>query len=770
MSPRRQLPRGPKAVPNLGDQRLGAVRTAHIPHLGEPRRMRRFGNIHADPATGGLNPNCLTYSIDYIGTGAGRGGGMTRRHRGRRAGCFAVAPLLIVAGVGAALGADLPAARAPSFVDWSGGYIGIQGSGGNSYGAFDFRDTSIGGRSVPAFRTGDATGRSDLGRNATTAVGGVFGGYTWQDGPWIYGVEADLSAANLKRPVVLSGLGDDPALGLIRVKTDLYGTLRGRFGYAFERALVYATFGLGGANARVLAAYPDVDTGAENRVRRDLSYLGFTLGAGVQFALNEHLALGIDYRYLDLGGNRRVDLGTVPGLSGGPVATQISGTAHQMMARLSWHPGGLVLPPEAEDAPGGFDERFSLHGQTTLVAQGVPGFRAPYTGPASLIGRQVQSTTTATAFLGLKLVEGTELYYNPEFSQGFGLSRTLGVAGFVNGEAQKAGAPFPKLRSNRYFVRQTFGLGGETEDVPDGPNQVATRRDIERITVVAGKFALGDFFDGNVYAHDPRVDFMNWGIWASGAYDFPANLPGFTQGVMVEYNRREFAIRAAYTQVPKEPSSDVLDPRVFRRAGTTIEFEERHVLPVLDQPGKLRIGFFTNVGNTADFREVVDLTRASVFGDINDAAAATRASRRKTGFYLNLEQAVTPDLGVFARASANDGRSESLSFTDIDSSVSGGISLKGTAWGRPADTFGIGTSRNGISPSHRAFFANGGIGLLIGDGRLTYAPERAFETYYALSLGKALTVSFNYQHIENPAYNRDRGPADFFGTRLHADF
>ncbi|GJD68766.1 hypothetical protein MMMDOFMJ_1690 [Methylobacterium gnaphalii] len=137
---------------------------------------------------------------------------------------------------------------------------------------------------------------------------------------------------------------------------------------------------------------------------------------------------------------------------------------------------------------------------------------------------------------------------------------------------------------------------------------------------------------------------------------------------------------------------------------------------------------------------------------------------------MNLEQAVTSDLGVFARASAGDGRNENLSFTDVDRSFSGGLSLKGTAWGRPSDTLGLGASVNQLSPSHRAFFAAGGFGLLIGDGQLNYAPERAIEAYYAISLTKSLTVSFDYQHVENPAYNRDRGPADFFGTRLHAEF
>ncbi|MDR7035910.1 high affinity Mn2+ porin [Methylobacterium sp. BE186] len=679
---------------------------------------------------------------------------------------------------GFARAADVARPAPPAFIDWSGPYLGLEGSAGASFGALNFDATTVGGRPVPPFTSGDATGRFDIGRDATSVVGGAFAGYNWQSGPWLYGIEADLAGANLKRPIAstVPGFGYEavaPPFGLIRGKTDLYGTLRARLGIGFERALVYATFGLAGAETRILAEYPDLAGGPGARARYDLTRLGFTLGAGVQYAIGDHLALGLDYRYLDLGRSGRFDLGTVPGPNGGPVSTRVGAVSNQMLARLSWYPQGLALPPEADE--GGPDaaalaERFSLHGQTTFFNQAVPGFRSPYRGPNSLVPHQAQATTTATLFLGLKLWEGTELYYNPEFSQGFGLSRTLGVAGFVNGEAQKAGAPFPKLRSNRYFLRQTFGLGGETEDVADGPNQVATRRDVERVTVVAGKFALGDFFDGNAYAHDPRVDFMNWSLWASTAWDFPANLPGFTQGVMVEYNRKEFAIRAAYTQVPKEPSNDVLDPRVFRRGGATIEFEERHVLPGLDQPGKLRIGLFSNVGNSANYRETVALTQAGLFADASEAADATRRPRRKSGLYLNLEQAVTADLGVFARASAADGRNENLSFTDVDRSLSGGISLKGTAWDRPADTVGLGATANGLSPAHRAFFANGGLGLLIGDGRLNYGTERAFEAFYALSLAKSVTLTFNYQFVVNPAYNRDRGPANFFGTRIHADF
>ncbi|GEP11718.1 hypothetical protein MMMDOFMJ_1691 [Methylobacterium gnaphalii] len=543
--------------------------------------------------------------------------------------------MLIAAGLVAhqTQAADIAAfVPAQGFVDWTGSYLGVQGSAGASFANYEFGPTTIGSRRIATFETGDATGRNNLGREATSALGGAFGGWTWQSGAFVYGIEVDLVGANLKRPAPSNALGlgyeaIEPLFGVIREKTDLLGTGRLRLGYAFDRNLVYASFGLAGANGRVLAAYPDLAEGGVNTARRDVSYLGFTLGTGVQHAISPDFSLGLDYRYIDFGQTGRFDFGVLPGINGGPVSTRSSFISHEMMVRLYWHPEGLKLPVESDEDKPSEPSRFSLHGQTTFINQGVSGFRSPYRGEQSLVPHQAQATTTATAYVGVKLFEGTEFYYNPEFSQGFGLSRTLGVAGFVNGEAQKAGAPFPKLRSNRYFLKQTFGLGGETEEVPDGPNAIAGTRDVERVTVVVGKFALGDYFDNNAYAHDPRVDFFNWGLWGSAAWDFPANLPGFTQGLMVEYNRTEFALRAAYTQVPKHPSSDVFDSRVLDRQGITAEIEERHTLPWLEQPGKLRLGFFSNVGNTANYREAVTLTQLGAFTDVNDAAAATRTAR-----------------------------------------------------------------------------------------------------------------------------------------------
>ncbi|MBN9011840.1 MAG: carbohydrate porin, partial [Rhizobiales bacterium] len=412
-------------------------------------------------------------------------------------------------------------------------------------------------------------------------------------------------------------------------------------------------------------------------------------------------------------------------------------------------------------------DNWNIHGQTTLIAQGYPRIHSPYEGASSLPGGgQVRETWTADAFLGWRLWDGSEFYFKPELAQGFGLNSTLGIAGFPNGEAQKGGADFPKFRPQRYFLRQTFGLGGEQEEIADGSLQLAGKRDIDRITLTIGRFAVGDFFDGNAYAKDPRTDFMNWSIWASGAYDFPADLPGFTRGAVVELNRKDWAVRAGFFQVPEEPNSDVL---VYKGgAGGVVELEERYT--IFDRPGKLRLAAFANRGKTGSYRSALGLAMSDPALNVNDAMASLRRNRMKYGFYANLEQAITADIGLFARASWNDGQSEILSFTDIDRSVSGGVSIKGNSWGRPNDTVGVAGAVNGLSGANRDFLAAGGIGLLIGDEMLNYRTEKIFEAYYAYGLNKWNTLTFDYQFVANPAYNANRGPVSIFSVRAHAEF
>jgi high affinity Mn2+ porin len=589
----------------------------------------------------------------------------------------------------------------------------------------------------------------------TGMIAGFQAGYNLQlPNRVVLGVEAD---ASFTSPV------DRPKLDPAPFNTTLEyaATARGRIGYAFGTILPYVTGGLAWGQTRV-----NTNAGDGSLLSSQLlPHVGWTAGLGMEMAVGGNWTARIEYDYIDLA-RRTYGLADamLPDLNVDPRIHALKvGLNYQLGDTPLWAPSA-TSPIDGMQLPQSPD--WNVHGQTTFIAQGYPSIRSPYEGANSLPGGgQGRETLTADAFLGWRLWDGGELYFNPELAQGFGLNTTLGLAGFSNGEAQKGGTDFPKIRPQRYFFRQTFGLGGEQEEVADGPLQLAGKRDIDRVTLTVGRFAVGDFFDGNSYAKDPRADFMNWAIWSSGAYDFPADLPGFTRGAVVELNRKDWALRAGLFQVPSAPNSDVL---TSKGGGAVVELEERYAIS--DQPGKLRLGVFGNQGNTANYREALAIVAADPSLDINATAASIRHIQPKYGFYANMEQAITKDIGIFARASWNDGQTEILSFTDIDRSMSGGVSIKGSSWGRTNDTIGIGGAINGLSAAHRDFLAAGGIGLLIGDGQLNYSEEKILEAYYAYNLNKSSTLTFDYQFIADPAYNADRGPVSVFSARAHAEF
>jgi high affinity Mn2+ porin len=642
-----------------------------------------------------------------------------------------------------ATAADLPL-KAPALTavyDWSGFYVGGHfGYGGGSLGP-DTNPLPLQGVLFP--------------HSVTGLIGGYQIGYNRQfSNRVVLGVEAD---ATFTSPTDQPALGRMPPVAF-NTTLDYVGTVRGRVGYALGTWMPYLTGGFAWGHTRVLingdpASTSDIISSAGHY------HAGWTAGLGVEFAVSGNWSAKLEYDYVDLS-DQRYDLSGF-----GLLDTNVDPRINLLKFGLNYHFGDLPLKQTDKTLLPESDE-WNVHAQTTFLPQGYPPIRALYTGPDSLPpGGQLQATWTSTAFLGARLWDGGEVYFDPELAQGFGLNGTLGLAGFSNGEAQKAGAAFPKIRAQRYYLKQTFGLGGEQEDVPDGPNQLAGKRDIDRVTVVVGRFAVGDFFDNNAYAHDPRADFMNWALWESASYDFPADLPGYTRGAMVELNRKDWAVRGAVLEVPSQPNSDVL---TFKTGGVVVEFEERH--NIFDQPGKLRLGAFGNQGVTGNYREALEIEAIDPTQDINTVMASIRHVNPKYGVYANLEQQVVQDVGLFARASWNDGHNEILSFTDIDRSLSAGLSIKGSFWGRPNDTIGIGGVINGLSAAHRDFLAAGGLGLLIGDGALNYRPEQILETYYAYSVSKNLTLTADYQLVNNPSYNADRGPVSIFSGRLHGEF
>ena len=637
----------------------------------------------------------------------------------------------------AATAADLPL-KAPAMMavyNWTGFYVGGHfGYGGGSLGP-DTNTLPLQGVLFPHSTTG--------------VIGGYQMGYNRQfANRFVLGIEAD---ATFSGPLDQSAFGRLPPAPF-NTTLDYIGTVRGRVGYAFGMWMPYLTGGFAWGHTRA-----EINDGSGAIIGHYQA--GWTAGLGVEFAVSGNWSAKLEYDYVEL--SRQLYDFSGFGLPNTAVDPRIN----FLKFGINYHFGDLPLKPTDKTLLPESDI-WNIHAQTTFLPQAYPAIRAPYSGPDSLpAGGQLQSTWTTTAFLGARLWEGAEVYFDPELAQGFGLNGTLGVAGFPNGEAQKAGAAFQKARAQRYYLKQTFGLGGEQEEVSDGPNQLAGKRDIDRITLVVGRFAVGDFFDNNAYAHDPRADFMNWALWEAAAYDFPADLPGYTRGAMAEFNRKDWAVRAGVFEVPTQPNSDIL---TYKTVGTIIEFEGRY--NIFEQPGKLRLGAFGNQGVTGNYRQALAIEAMDPALDINDVMASIRHVNPKYGFYANLEQQIVPDVGLFARASWNDGQNEILSFTDIDRSLSGGLSIKGSFWSRPNDTVGIGGAINGLSAAHRDYLAAGGIGLLIGDGRLSYSPEQIFEIYYAYSISKNLTLTADYQLVTNPSYNADRGPVSIFSGRVHGEF
>jgi high affinity Mn2+ porin len=425
----------------------------------------------------------------------------------------------------------------------------------------------------------------------------------------------------------------------------------------------------------------------------------------------------------------------------------------------------LALADDAP-APAPADQIWAIHGQATVTAQATPAFHAAYSGPNSLFaGGQGRETADITLYAGLRLWRGAELWINPEVDQGFGLSDTFGVAGFPSGEAYKVGARDPYLKLPRLFVRETIDLGGESQSVDPDLNQLDGRQTADRIVVTLGKFGVTDLFDTNGYAHDPRSDFMNWTLIDTGTFDYAADAWGYTYGAAVEWYQGPWTMRAGVFNLSTTPNSPDLVSN-FSQFQTVLELEQRHRW--FGRDGKMAVTGFMTRGRMGSFEDA--LRRAALTGQPADITAVRRYQGRG-GVSVNVEQGLTDDLGLFIRAGLADGHKEAFEFTDVDKSIAAGLSLKGKAWGRGDDVVGLAGVVNGVSKVEERFFDAGGLGILIGDGRLTRpGPEQIVEAYYDLAVVKGVNLTFDYQFIDNPAYNRDRGPVSVFGARLHAQF
>ncbi|HWH69025.1 MAG TPA: carbohydrate porin, partial [Candidatus Sulfotelmatobacter sp.] len=368
----------------------------------------------------------------------------------------------------------------------------------------------------------------------------------------------------------------------------------------------------------------------------------------------------------------------------------------------------IGLPLQAQEATNvAAPQAWNWHVQNTDIVQGDPGFHAPYSGPNSLRSDgEIQESVSLDLYVGTRLWRGAEAYGDGLLWQGFGLSKTLGVEGFPNGEAFRVGTDIPNVNCARLFLRQTFGLGGEQETLEDGPLQLAGKQDVSRLTLTVGRFSAKDIFDSNAYANDARTQFLNWGLMANEAWDYPADSLGFTTGLAAELNQPNWALRYGFFQVPHTANGLAQDPHYLEAWGMVVEVERRFAFR--EHPGAVRLLSYLNRAHMGSFQEALNTPVRPA--DVEP----TREYRYKYGFGLNIEQEVVTNLGAFLRLGWNDGQSESWMFADVDRTLSLGLSLSGAKWSRPQDTVAVAGLLNGISREHRDFFAAGGTGILAG--------------------------------------------------------
>ena len=415
-------------------------------------------------------------------------------------------------------------------------------------------------------------------------------------------------------------------------------------------------------------------------------------------------------------------------------------------------------------------ERFSFHAQSTYINQLHNSFNSSYNGQNSLLSRTEGAdgrsySLSGTLFLGAKLWQDTEVYYNPEMFAGTPFTGSLvGLGGFQNGELQKGAYAPPIYYTGRAFIRQTFQFGGEREYLESSANQLAKYVDTTRLVISAGKFNTLDFFDDNSYSHDPRTQFQNFAIFSMGAYNYAADTKGFTVGVVAEWYQDNWLLKAARLALPKVPNTADLDYSLSENYGDQVELTREH--KIYDQPGAIRALYFRGNAFMSNYRDAINLgIQTNTTPDILN----TRYGQQSFwGYGINLEQALSDDIGVFARWSWNTGRTETQTL-DISQSLSGGVSIKGTSWGRSEDVIGIGYAVSGISASEIEYLQRGGMTAFIGDGNLQYEREKVFEAYYSIKAYKGVYLTADFQRIENPAFNSARGPINIFGLRAHIE-
>jgi len=413
--------------------------------------------------------------------------------------------------------------------------------------------------------------------------------------------------------------------------------------------------------------------------------------------------------------------------------------------------------------------RISLHFQTTYIYQYQPAFYAKYSGQNSLKpAEDKENSVTATLFFGIRLWKGAEIYINPEIAGGSGLSGAYGLAASANGETFRVGDPAPTLYLARGMFVQTIQLGAKGNSfTQEGANEVGGNKPNNYLKLYLGKMSLGDIFDKNAYANDPRSQFMNWCLMYNGAWDYAANLRGYTYAFAAVLHQGSMTYSAALATLPVVANGEELNTDLSEEYSINAEIDKAYTLGLFKRKGNIRLLGYYNNGDMGNYAQAL-MHRDSA--GLPDVISTRKYGSTKTGITLNADQQIGNNAGIFLRAGWNDGKTETWAFTEADEIISAGLSLNGTSWKRKDDNIGLAVDVNGLSQYHRNYLAAGGRGFQLGDGALSYANESVLELFYNYKpLSSGIWLTGDYQFVLNPGYNSVRGPVNVFSFRLHVE-
>lgn len=427
-------------------------------------------------------------------------------------------------------------------------------------------------------------------------------------------------------------------------------------------------------------------------------------------------------------------------------------------------PDPLTLFPHSGTA------RYWISGQANIILQWHGSFPAKYSGANSLRSQPENATSKVyTLYLGYALTPTTEAFLDIESAGGHGLSNSLGLAGITNLDVVRNTTLSQDPYIARLMLRQIIPLTDERIESDRDELHLAASLPARRIEFRIGKFGMADFFDVNTWGSDSHLQFLNWTVDNNGAYDYAANTRGYTDAALVEYDDHWWSARFAEALMPKVANGIHLDADIARARAENLEFEARGKL-IAHRAGTVRLLGYLNHANMGNYREAVADFLAGPKTSPLDIGSTRRQGRHKYGFGLNFEQEVTSQLGVFGRLGWSDGHNESFAYTEDDRTLQLGGFVAGTLWHRRNDRAGATFVANGIAKDHQEYLALGGLGFLLGDGGLTYGPEKISEGFYTAHLWRGFFAAFDLQHIDNPGYNQDRGPVTVPGLRFHVDF